>query len=85
VDAKWLAEQGVTGADFPLWSEGAVDWESAMSPARAEAAGLRHRPLSGIVRDTAAWAADHHLVDGVGLTADREAELLARWAQGLDS
>ncbi len=80
VDGGWLTEEGVTGADLPLWSEGVVDWESAMSPARAEAAGLRHRPLSETVGDTAAWATDDCLVDGVGLTAAREAELLARWA-----
>ena len=79
VDGAWLTEQGVTGADLPLWSEGVADWQSAMSPARAEAVGLRHRPLSETVRDTAAWATDDHLVEGVGLTATREAELLARW------
>jgi 2'-hydroxyisoflavone reductase len=79
VDAHWLTEQGVTGQDLPLWSEGTVEWASAMSPARAEAAGLRHRPLAEVVRDTAAWATDDVLVDGVGLTAAREAELLARW------
>ena len=79
VDGKWLTEQGLTGVDLPLWSEGVVDWQSAMSPARAEAAGLVHRPLDQIVRDTAAWATDAHLVDGVGLTPAREAELLARW------
>ena len=79
VDGEWLTEQGVTGADLPLWSEGVVDWQSAMSPARAEQAGLRHRPLSETVRDTAAWATDDRLVDGVGLTATREAELLAAY------
>jgi 2'-hydroxyisoflavone reductase len=79
VDGGWLSEQGVTGADLPLWSEGVVDWESAMSPARAEAAGLRHRPLSETVAATAAWATDDSLVDGVGLTAARESELLALW------
>ncbi len=81
VDGTWLTEHGVTGEDLPLWSEGVEDWQSAMSPARAESAGLRHRPLSETVRDTAAWATDGHLVDGVGLTADREAELLAHWAE----
>ena len=85
VDGEWLTQQGVTGADLPLWSEGRVDWESAMSPARAEAAGLRHRPLSESVRDTAAWATDDRLVDGVGLTVAREAELLARWTHSLNS
>ena len=85
VDGEWLTGQGVTGADLPLWSEGRVDWESAMSPARAEGAGLRHRPLSEIVRDTAAWATDDSLVDGVGLTAAREAELLALWTHPINS
>jgi 2'-hydroxyisoflavone reductase len=79
VDAPWLTEQGVTGQDLPLWSEGTVEWTSAMSPSRAEGAGLRHRPLSEVVRDAAAWATDERLVDGVGLTAAREAELLKRW------
>ena len=79
VDAEWLTGQGVTGADLPLWSEGTVDWEAALSPARAEAAGLSHRPLPETVRDTAAWATDDHLVEGVGLTAEREVRLLARW------
>jgi 2'-hydroxyisoflavone reductase len=79
VDGSWLREQDVTGADLPLWSEGVPEWESAMSPARAESAGLRHRPLSETVRDTAAWATDKDLVEGVGLTVDAEAGLLARW------
>jgi 2'-hydroxyisoflavone reductase len=85
VVAEWLTQQGVTGADLPLWSEGNVDWRSALSPARAEAAGLRHRPLSETVRDTAAWATDDCLADGVGLTAAREAELLRRWTHSLNS
>jgi 2'-hydroxyisoflavone reductase len=85
VDAEWLTEQGVTGADLPLWSEGVVDWESAMSPARAEAAGLRHRPLSETVRDTAAWATDDRLPAAVGLSPARETELLARWARSRSS
>ena len=80
VDGAWLAERGVTGADLPLWSGGDPDWQCAMSPARAEAAGLRHRPLPETVRDTEAWATDGRLVDGVGLTDAREAELLAHWA-----
>lgn len=56
-----------------------MEWASAMSPAPAEAARLRHRPLSEIVRDTDAWATDEVLVERVGLSAEREADLLARW------
>lgn len=85
VDGGWLTEQGVTGAELPLWSEGGVDWQLAVSPARAEAAGLRHRPLSETVQDTAAWATDDCLVDGVGLPADREEALLARWTSSRGS
>ena len=79
VDGRWLVEQGVTGSDLPLWSEGEAEWQSAMSPARAEAVGLRHRPMADVVRDTAAWATDERLRPGVGLTPEREAELLERW------
>lgn len=79
VDGPWLVEQGVTSQELPLWSEGVAEWQSAMSPARAEAAGLRHRPAEEVVRDTAGWVTDDRLVAGVGLGADREAELLDRW------
>jgi 2'-hydroxyisoflavone reductase len=41
---------------------------------RALAAGLTFRPLADTVRDTLAHA---ETVDGVGLTPEREAELLA--------
>jgi 2'-hydroxyisoflavone reductase len=79
VDPDWLVEQGVTGADIPFWTEGGMEWALAVSQDRAEAAGLRHRPLADTIRDTAAWATDSVLVEGVGLTPDRESELLARW------
>ena len=42
---------------------------------RAVEAGLRFRP----VEETIAGAADAPAEDGVGLTAEREAELLAAW------
>ena len=79
VDGEWLVGQGVTAGDLPLWSEGVAEWASAMSPARAEAVGLRHRPLAEVVADTAAWVSDGRLRPGVGLAPEREAELLDRW------
>ena len=48
--------QGVDGAQLPLWSEGAPEQVLAMGTARAEAAGLTHRPFEEVVRDTLAWA-----------------------------
>ena len=59
VDGAFLTEQGVDGAQLPLWSEGAPEQVLAMSTARAEAAGLTHRPFEEVVRDTLAWAQAH--------------------------
>lgn len=82
-DADWLQEHDVGGAAMPLWTEGVPENALAMSPAKAEAAGLRHRPFEQTVRDTLAWARDNGnddvLVDGVGLSADDEERLLEQW------
>ncbi len=73
------------GAQLPLWSEGASECVLAMSTARAEAAGLTHRPFEEIVRDTLAWAQanpDHGQPRGdgagarAGAGADRGSGLL---------
>ena len=62
--------------ELPLWL---VDPEFAgltsADVSRAVAAGLRSGPLA----ETLEGAADAPLVDGVGLTPEREAELLAAW------
>jgi 2'-hydroxyisoflavone reductase len=79
VDGTLLTAQGVDGAQLPLWSEGAPDNVLAMSNARAEAAGLTHRPFEEVVRDTLAWAQAHPDLasrDGVGLSPERELELI---------
>jgi 2'-hydroxyisoflavone reductase len=79
VDGGYLVEQGVDGAQLPLWSEGTPENVLAMSTARAEAAGLTHRPFDEVVRDTLAWAqANPGLAarPGVGITDERERELL---------
>ena len=47
VDGDWLVEQGVDGTQLPLWSEGSPELALAMGTARAEAAGLTHRPFAG--------------------------------------
>jgi 2'-hydroxyisoflavone reductase len=79
VDGSFLVEQGVNGAQLPLWSEGLSEHVLAMSTARAEAASLTHRPFEDVVRDTLAWAQAHPDLaarDGVGLAPEREQELL---------
>lgn len=79
VDGAFLVEHGVDGAQLPLWSEGAAENALAMSTARAEAAGLIHRPFDEVVRDTLAWAQAHPDLAtraGQGLSAEREQELI---------
>jgi len=41
--------------------------------------GLQCRPLAATLADTAAWAAGVPAKAGTGLTAEREATLLAAW------
>ena len=79
VDGDFLVAQGVDGAQLPLWSEGGSEGVLAMSTARAEAAGLTHRPFEEIVRDTLAWAQanpDQSSREGTGLAPEREQELI---------
>jgi 2'-hydroxyisoflavone reductase len=79
VDGAALTAEGVDGGQLPLWSEGAPDYVLAMSTAKAEAAGLSHRPFVETVRDTWAWAQAHPDLatrDGVGLSPEREQELI---------
>ena len=85
VDGTFLTEQGVDGAQLPLWSEGAPEQVLAMGTARAEAAGLTHRPFEEVVRDTLAWARanpDQATREGVGLAAEREQELIQATGAG---
>ncbi|WP_157970673.1 NAD-dependent epimerase/dehydratase family protein [Nakamurella deserti] len=93
-DVRWVDEQLLIGAGVQPWSElplwvptawsapGVLD----MTVDRAFAAGLTSRPLVDTLRDVVAWAAGGQRVSAdYGtrassrvLTADREAELLAR-------
>ncbi|HEY8103972.1 MAG TPA: NAD-dependent epimerase/dehydratase family protein [Gaiellaceae bacterium] len=73
-DAFLLEREVGQWMELPLWiAEG--DFEADVG--RAVAAGLRFRPLA----ETLAGAASAPAVDGVGLTPEREAELLAAWRE----
>ncbi len=80
VDDAFLAGQGVgEWMELPLWIDTSnEDWRHFMEvdASRAVAAGLTFRELDDAV---AAALADASLVDGVGLTAEREKDLLAAW------
>lgn len=77
VTDEFLRDEGVgEWMELPLWI-GLPEWrgihEAVVS--RAVAAGLRFRPVA----ETVAGAADAPAVEGVGLTPERETELLEAW------
>jgi 2'-hydroxyisoflavone reductase len=74
----FLLEQEVgEWMELPLWlADPALAAADRVDVGRAIDAGLAFRPLEETVRATLAHA---ETVDGVGLTANREAELLAAW------
>ena len=81
-DSDFLKKEGVDGAVLPLWSEGDASAANMMTanPAAALAAGLTPRPLRKTVADIRAEdRTPGSGPAGVGLSAEREAELLARW------
>jgi 2'-hydroxyisoflavone reductase len=83
VASDFLLEQGVDGSALPLWPAGEGDGEnmSRANPAAAFAAGLSPRPLRETVADI---RAEDRVPGtgrpGIGIQAEREAELLALWA-----
>ncbi|MEJ2534791.1 MAG: twin-arginine translocation signal domain-containing protein [Gammaproteobacteria bacterium] len=86
VPAEFLAAQGVQPwGDMPVWvpQTGDMAGFSRRSNARAIAAGLDFRPLADTVAATLAWfheqPAERQATLRAGLTAEREAEVLAAW------
>ncbi len=77
VPDAFLVERGVgEWMELPLWLAD-PEWVGMhmTDVSKATSAGLRFRPLA----ETLAGAAEAPLVDGVGLSPEREAELLAAW------
>ena len=82
VGRDFLLAQGEDDASLPLWPGPDPDRDmNAADPAAAYAAGLAPRPLAQSVREVhaAELASPTPVPAGTGLTAEREAELLARW------
>lgn len=80
VPDDFLEEHGVRPwRELPLWLPGA-DYRGMHETdvSRAVAAGFRFRPVAETLHD----AADAPGAEGVGLSSDREAELLAAWRSG---
>lgn len=82
VDSAFLHEQGEDDGSLPLWPAADDSCDiNAGDPARAYAAGLAPRSLSDSAAEVLAAQSDSPVRPraGVGISAEREAELLARW------
>lgn len=82
VDEAFLQAQGVAEwSDLPVWLSSQSFAMHRTPTAKAQASDLTCRPLRDTLIDTLAWsqAAQGPLRPGVGLTAEREASLLAAW------
>ncbi len=89
VDEAFVLEQGVAPwSELPVWVPSAQATIHTLSLQRALDTGLRIRPLAQTLRDTAAWlpqatppAAAAVARPPAGLAPEREAAVLAAWAQ----
>ena len=93
VDEDFLLERDVgQWMELPLWlAQNDPEWAHMQEAdvSRALAAGLTFRPVEETVRDTLSWAESRDQpasgtaamggAESVGLTPEREAELLAEW------
>jgi 2'-hydroxyisoflavone reductase len=83
VEAKTLLDEGVDDEMLPLWAAGVDTTTSSADPAKAYASGLAPRPLADTIRDTLAWTLTQSGPPaGVGLSAEREATILASLPTG---
>lgn len=85
VDPAFAEEAGITPGTLPLWHGAAMEWAGAVDPSAAYARGLDPRPVSRTAQDVLAEEAVTPLSDGLGLTAEREAELLEQWRARTES
>jgi 2'-hydroxyisoflavone reductase len=84
-EAFLLAREVAPWSDLPLWLPQASSAMHQVSVARALATGLQCRPMVRTIADTAAWEdgrppmAEGATRPAVGLSAERERQLLSAW------
>jgi len=84
VGKDYLLARGLDDVAVPMWPGGDSESDiNAADPAAAFAAGLAPRPLSQSIDEIREYELHSRAAapDGVGLTPEREAELLAGWAR----
>ena len=81
VSEEFLLEQEIgPWMELPLWMPTEMAGLMQTSVAAAREQGLQERPLEQTIRETLAWAEQTPPVDpSVGLTPERETELLTDW------
>jgi 2'-hydroxyisoflavone reductase len=78
VSEEFLTEQDVTEADLPMWPVAEVQGVMRTNVSKAISDGLTFRPLEETILDTLEWSKGRPKPK-VGLSAEREAELLKLW------
>lgn len=91
VEPVWVGDQFIAdndlGGALPIYHPvtGEYAHVSSVSGANARAAGLRNRPVRETIRDLLAWwdtlSEDRHESARFAMTPEREAELIAAWAE----
>lgn len=88
VDEAFVAAEGIYDrGELPIWhtSTGDAAAMNQISGARARAAGLANRPVRETIRDLIRWwktlPESRTAKPRAGLSAEREAELLAKWKE----
>lgn len=86
VDEEFIDQHKIAeGRNLPIWhpKTGENAHVSSVSGARAHAAGLRNRPVRETIRDLMSWwnalPVERTSAPRAGLSAEREAELIAAW------
>jgi 2'-hydroxyisoflavone reductase len=79
-DEFLLAEEVGQWMELPLWlAEPDTEGLLAVDVSRAVDSGLSFRALEDTVRDTLSWRGESELNESVGLSLERESELIAKW------
>jgi len=88
VDEEFIDKHEIAeGRNLPIWHPrvGENAQASSVNGARARAAGLRNRPVRETIRDLMSWwttlRAERTSQPRAGLSAEREAELIAAWGE----
>jgi 2'-hydroxyisoflavone reductase len=81
VSEDFLSEQEVSDSELPMWPVTEVHGIMRTNNKRAISDGLAFRPMRETITDTLDWA-NTQSKPKVGLSPEREADLLRRWREG---